>query len=100
SASLMVDDVNIIIYPIQYSRTAYKDHWKGQTDMSPTEGRVVDHVAFSFDHLEDTLATMRKEGLQIAQAIKPAEKGKLKSAFIQGPDRVKIELVQGQAHKD
>src|SRR5262245_663166 len=99
SASLMVDDVNLIIYPIQYSRTAYKDHWKDQTAMSPTEGRVVDHVAFSFDDLEDTLATMQKEGLRIIQTVRPAEKGKLKSAFIEGPDRIKIELVQGHAHK-
>jgi len=100
SASLMVDDVNIIIYPIQYSRTAYKDHWKDQTAMSPTDGRVVDHVAFSFDNLADTLSVMRKEGLHITQSIKPAEKGRLESAFIQGPDKIKIELVQGQARKD
>jgi len=99
SASLMVDNVNIIIYPIQYSRLVYKDHWKDQTAMSPTEGRVVDHVAFSFDNLEEALAQFRKEGMQITQPIKPTEKGKLRSAFIQGPDKIKIELVQGQAQR-
>src|SRR5215831_11256699 len=100
SASLMADDVNIIIYPIQYSKVAYKDQWNGQTEMSPTEGRVVDHVAFSFDSVEEALAAMRKDGVQVTQTIKPTEKGKLKSAFIQGPDKIKIELVQGQAHNN
>jgi catechol 2,3-dioxygenase-like lactoylglutathione lyase family enzyme len=99
SASLMVDDVNIIIYPIQYSRVAYKDHWKDQTAMTPTGGRVVDHVAFSFENLEQAVAAMRNDGVQITQAIKPNEKGKLRSAFIQGPDKIGIELVEGQAHK-
>jgi catechol 2,3-dioxygenase-like lactoylglutathione lyase family enzyme len=99
SASLMVDDVNIIIYPVQYSRVAYKDHWKDQTAMTPTEGRVVDHVAFSFENLEQAVAAMRNDGILITQVVKPTEKGKLKSAFIQGPDKIRIELVEGQAHK-
>jgi len=99
SASLMVDDVNIIIYPIQYSRVAYKDLWKDQSAMTPTEGRVADHVAFSFDNVEQTLAGMRSDGIQISQTVKPTEKGKLKSAFIVGPDKIRIELVQGQAEK-
>jgi len=100
SASLMVDDVNIIIYPIQYSKVAYKDQWSDQTAMSPTEGRVVDHVAFSFDNLEEALAGIRKDGVQVTQPIKPAQKGKLTSAFIRGPDKIKIELVQGHARLD
>jgi catechol 2,3-dioxygenase-like lactoylglutathione lyase family enzyme len=99
SASLMVDNVNIIIYPIEYSKGAYKDHWKDQTAMSPTEGRVVDHAAFSFENLEESLAKMRKEGVTVAQGIRTTEKGKLKSAFIEGPDKIRIELVQGQAQK-
>ena len=96
----MVDDVNIIIYPIQYSKVAYKDQWNDQTAMSPTEGRVVDHVAFSFDNLEEALAGIRKDGVQVTQTIKPAQKGKLTSAFIKGPDKIRIELVQGHARLD
>jgi predicted enzyme related to lactoylglutathione lyase len=99
SASLMVDDLNIIIYPIQYSRVAYKDHWRDQTAMSPTEGRVVDHVAFSFDNLGEALARMRKDGVQVTQSIKPTQRGKLMSAFIKGPDRISIEMVEGKAER-
>ena len=71
SMSLMMDNVNIIIFPIQYSKKDYKDHWKnGQTEMSPTKGRVVDHVGFSFDNLAEALEKMRKDGVKVTDEIK------------------------------
>jgi len=100
SMSLMLDNVNIIIYPIQYSRQVYADHWKGKTEMSPTKGRVVDHVGFSFDNLAASLEKMRKDGVKVTDEIKSAAGGKIKYAFIEGPDKIRIELVEGQAHKE
>jgi hypothetical protein len=32
--------------------------------------------------------------------IKSAAGGKIKYAFIEGPDKIRIELVEGQAHKE
>src|SRR6185312_2882350 len=70
SASLMMDNVNIIIYPLQYSRKAYADHWKqGQTAISPTRGRVVDHIAFGVNHLAETIARLKMEGVKITDPI-------------------------------
>ena len=100
SMSLMLDNVNIIIYPIQYSRQVYPDHWKGKTEMSPTKGRVVDHVGFSFDNLAASLEKMRKDGVKVTDEIKSAAGGKIKYAFIEGPDKIRIELVEGQAQKE
>jgi catechol 2,3-dioxygenase-like lactoylglutathione lyase family enzyme len=100
SASLMMDNVNIIIYPIQYSRKAYANQWQaGQIRMSPTRGRVVDHIAFSVDNLAETIERLTKEGVKITGAIKTTEGGKLKHAFIEGPDYIRIELVEGRAQK-
>jgi catechol 2,3-dioxygenase-like lactoylglutathione lyase family enzyme len=98
--SLMLDNVNLIIYPIQYSKTAYPDHWKGQTTMSPTRGRVVDHVGISFDDLPSALERMRKDGVKVTEEIRPTAGGKRKSAFVEGPDRIRIELVEGHARKE
>ena len=99
--SLMMDNVNIIIFPIEYSKTAYADHWKnGQTAMSSTKGRVVDHVGFSVDNLAETLEKMRKAGVKVTDEIKSAAGGKIKYAFIEGPDKIRIELVEGHAHKE
>jgi catechol 2,3-dioxygenase-like lactoylglutathione lyase family enzyme len=98
--SLMLDNVNIIIYPIQYSRKVYAEHWKGQTEMSPTKGRVVDHVGFSVDNLSETLEKMRKDGVKVTDEIKSAAGGKIKYAFIEGPDKIRVELVEGHARKE
>jgi len=100
SMSLMSDNVNIIIYPIQYSKKAYPDHWKGQTAMSSTKGRVVDHVGFSVDNLSETLEKMRKDGVKVTDEIKSVAGGKIKYAFIEGPDKIRIELVEGHASKE
>ena len=100
SMSLMLDNVNIIIYPVQYSRQVYAEHWKGKTEMSPTKGRVVDHVGFSFDNLAAAVEKMRKDGVKVTDEIKSAAGGKIKYAFIEGPDKIRIELVEGQAQKE
>jgi len=99
--SLMADDVNIIIYPIAYSKHQYPSHWKpGQTSMSPTKGRVVDHIGFSFDNLEEALSAMRKDGVKVTQEIKSVAGGKIKYAFVEGPDQISIELIEGHARKE
>jgi catechol 2,3-dioxygenase-like lactoylglutathione lyase family enzyme len=100
SMSLMMDNVNIIIYPVQYARKAYAEHWKGQTAIAPTKGRVVDHVGFSFDRLEPALERMRKDGVKVTDEIRGIADGKIKFAFIEGPDKIRIELVEGHARKE
>jgi hypothetical protein len=98
--SLLMDNVNIIIYPIAYSKKAYPEHWKGQTAMSSTKGRVVDHVGFSVDNLTEALEKLRLGGVKVTDEIKSAAGGKIKYAFIEGPDKIRIELVEGHARKE
>jgi len=98
--SLMMDNVNIIIFPIEYSRKAYADQWKNQTSVSSTKGRVVDHVGFSVDNLSEALERMRKDGVKVTDEIKTAAGGKIKYAFIEGPDKIRIELIEGHARKE
>lgn len=101
SMSLMIDNVNLIVYPVQYSRQVYGDHWKDRPErMSSTKGRVVDHVAFSFDNLGDTLAKMKKDGIKVTQEIRPMRGGKTRHAFIEGPDHILVELVEGHAARE
>jgi catechol 2,3-dioxygenase-like lactoylglutathione lyase family enzyme len=91
NASLVMDNVNIIIYPIQYSKKAYADHWRdGHAKISSTKGRVVDHIAFSVDDLDATLA--RLSGVKVVQRSRTLKK--FKHAFIEGPDNIQIELIE------
>jgi len=101
SMSLMMDNVNVIIYPVEYSRQAYQDHWKqGQTAIVPSRGRVVDHVAFSVENLAEALEKLGKEGVKVAGDIRPLEGTKVRSAFLEGPDQIRLELVEGHARQE
>ena len=100
SVSLQSDNINIIIFPKEFAPTAYPGPWKNRTSFDSTEGRVVDHIGFSFDNLSDALERMRKDGVKVTQEIQTAFHGKVKYAFIEGPDRIRIELVEEQAHKE
>jgi catechol 2,3-dioxygenase-like lactoylglutathione lyase family enzyme len=100
SMSLMLDNVNIIIFPVQYSKQTYPDHWKGVTEMTPTKGRVVDHVGISFARLAPALERLQRDGVKATSPIYSESGGKLKYAFIEGPDKMRIELVEGHPRKD
>ena len=80
--SLMMDEVNIIIFPKEHARQSYPDAWKGREDFAPTKGRVVDHVAFSVPNLSDAVERLRKNGITVHDH------------FVDGPDGVLIELVE------
>jgi predicted enzyme related to lactoylglutathione lyase len=99
NASLMMDNVNIIIFPIEYARQAMPE-WKGRAAFESPKGRVVDHVGFSVENLSDSLEKLRKEGVTVTGEINSIAGGKIKSAFIEGPDKIRIELVEGQARKE
>lgn len=98
--SLMADNVNIIIFPVQLSKQSYPDQWKNVQAMTPTKGRAIDHIGFSFDNLPEALERMRKDGVKVTDEIKTVAGGKIKYAFVEGPDKIRIELVEGQAHKE
>jgi len=82
-ASLTMDNVNIIIYPVEYARDAMPELWKDRKGFESTKGRVVDHLAFSVDNVQETLERLRKDGVKVTEG-----------AFIEGPDRIRIELVK------
>jgi predicted enzyme related to lactoylglutathione lyase len=100
SASLTMDNVNIIIYPVEYSKKAHPEHWKGKTEIDSTKGRVVDHVGFSVANLPEALEKLRKDGVKVTDEIRSVAGGKIKFAFIEGPDKIRIELVEGHPSKE
>jgi catechol 2,3-dioxygenase-like lactoylglutathione lyase family enzyme len=100
SASLTMDNVNIIIYPIEYTKKAYPEHWKGKTELESTKGRVVDHVGFSVANLPEALEKLRKDGVKVTDEIRSVAGGKIKFAFIEGPDKIRIELIEGHPSKE
>jgi hypothetical protein len=70
SATVLADDIHIIIYPLEFARTRWPETWQTRKDFEPTAGRVIDHIAFT------------REGA--------------KPGFIEGPDHIRIELVDAR----
>jgi catechol 2,3-dioxygenase-like lactoylglutathione lyase family enzyme len=95
-----MDNVNIIIYPVEYTKKAYPEQWKGKTELESTKGRVVDHVGFSVANLPEALEKLRKDGVKVTDEIRSVAGGKIKFAFIEGPDKIRIELVEGHPSKE
>jgi catechol 2,3-dioxygenase-like lactoylglutathione lyase family enzyme len=97
SMSLMMDNVNIIIFPVEYAKTQWPELWKDRADFESTRGHTTDHIAFSVDNLDETLARLRNDGVKVTGVFQAG--AKIGAAFVEGPDHVSIELVEGQAHK-
>ena len=91
SASFMVDNVNVIIYPVEYL--------KGKTELVSTRNRVVDHVGLSVDDLNATLSKLKADGVKILSPVKKLKGTNVKAAMIEGPDKLAIQLVEGHARK-
>jgi catechol 2,3-dioxygenase-like lactoylglutathione lyase family enzyme len=98
AASLMLDNVNLIIFPIEYTKQENAKVWQGRKDFDSTKGRVIDHVGISVDNLAEALEKLRAEGVKVIAGIKTT--AGLKHAFIEGPDKVLIQLVEGHARKE
>jgi catechol 2,3-dioxygenase-like lactoylglutathione lyase family enzyme len=56
---------------------------------------VIDHVAVSVDNLDQTLARLRAEGVTVLTA--PRTTSGMRSAFVQAPDHMELEIVEGHA---
>jgi catechol 2,3-dioxygenase-like lactoylglutathione lyase family enzyme len=97
SMSLMMDNVNFIIFPMEYAKGQWPELWKGRTDFESTSGHVTDHIGFSVDDLAATLDRLKKDGVKVTDGPRSSPGGKY--AFIEGPDHIKIELVEMAAQK-
>jgi catechol 2,3-dioxygenase-like lactoylglutathione lyase family enzyme len=94
SVSLMMDGVNLIVYPAGNAKAAFPEVWKGRTALESSEGHAIDHLGFVTPKLDATLARLRKNGVKVTGRPRTVEGGKFRSAFIEGPDRIRIELLE------
>jgi catechol 2,3-dioxygenase-like lactoylglutathione lyase family enzyme len=97
SASSQLDAVTFFWYPTAHPKALYGGEWKGRTQYASNRGRVIDHVAVSVDDLDQTLARLRAEGVTVLAAPKTANG--MRSAFVQAPDRMELEIVEGHARR-
>jgi hypothetical protein len=94
AASLMLDDVNIIIYPVGNAKAAFPDWWKDRTDLESPAGHSIDHLGFRVADLDATLARLKQDNVTILTPAAWLVKNQVRTAMIEGPDRIHIELVE------
>jgi catechol 2,3-dioxygenase-like lactoylglutathione lyase family enzyme len=100
SASFNLDNVNVIIYPVEYARTDHWKAWEGRDTFEATSGHVVDHIGIGVDNLDDAMAKLKAAGVTVLNEARSVAGGKIKYAFIEGPDKMKIEVIEGQPVKE
>jgi hypothetical protein len=66
-----------------------------RTGFATNRGRALDHVAVSVDDLDATLARLKQEGVRVVCGPRKADG--LRSAFIEAPDKIELEIVEGPA---
>ena len=95
AAFMTANHVSMIVYPIEYLKTSGVPEFKDRTELAPTRGRVIDHIGFAVDNLETAVAQMKASGVKVT--TEPRTVGPIKFAFIEGPDRVAIELIEDRS---
>jgi catechol 2,3-dioxygenase-like lactoylglutathione lyase family enzyme len=95
--SVTIDAITVWWYPTGFVQATYPDDWQGRTALAPQRGRVIDHIALSVENLPAALTRLQGEGVQVLEAPAWRMDGAFISAFVQGPDDVDVEVVQGRA---
>jgi len=100
SSSFIMDNVSVIIYPMEYAISSHMPGWENRKTFESTKGRVVDHIGISVENLDDAMTRLRKDGVTVTDEPKSIAGGKVKYAFIEGPDKMRIEIIEGRASND
>jgi catechol 2,3-dioxygenase-like lactoylglutathione lyase family enzyme len=95
-----IDNINVPIFPMELARELFPQEWEGRKHPDSPKGHALDHFAFSCDNLDAMLARLRNDGVKVVEEPHASFHGAMKSAFVEGPDSVLIELVEGRAEKN
>jgi catechol 2,3-dioxygenase-like lactoylglutathione lyase family enzyme len=83
---IRTDNINIVFHP--------KPPLPEGEDFEPTEGHVIDHVAFSFRDIVPAYERMEKNGVKIVRPIAKDDEFGHKSFYVLGPENILVEVVE------
>jgi catechol 2,3-dioxygenase-like lactoylglutathione lyase family enzyme len=95
--SFFCDNVNLIVFG-KPDRDPPPAWWRDPPlrTLKPTQGRVIDHLAFSYRAIQPVYNRMKEAGVKIVRPIAVDESLKLKSFFVLAPDDVLVEIVEAR----
>ena len=80
------------IVGINYDEKIWLFARKSPGDVAPTQGRSLDHLGWNFLNLDEAAARLKAAGIKFT--LEPRDYRGIRIAFIEGPDGVRIELVE------
>ncbi len=92
--SITVDNVNIVIFGKPEKGGAGWLPEEMGDDFEPTEGRVIDHIAFSYRDIAPVYERMEKSGVEIVRKMEKSDAFGHTSFYVMGPDKLLIEIVE------
>jgi catechol 2,3-dioxygenase-like lactoylglutathione lyase family enzyme len=95
SRGFRCDNVSFVVYG-RPDYTPAPPWWQDPplTAFKPTDGRVIDHIAFSYRDIEPVFERMKANGVEIVKPITLDTALGHSSFFVRGPDQVLIEIVE------
>jgi len=97
SNGFQIDHMSFIVYGIP-DYTPSPPWWQDPplTDLKSTDGRVIDHLAFSYRDLQPEYDRLKAAGVPIVSPIRHRPEYGHNSFFVRGPDKVLIEIVEAK----
>lgn len=96
---ISVDNVDIVLFarptPDRYNQFAARKLWPSD-GFKPTEGRVINHIAFSYAKAQPALDRMTADGVTIVEGLRKDPRQGHKSFLVRGPDNLLIEIVESK----
>ena len=92
-----VDNVNLILSakPFPDSKNSlFTDEVWPKEGFKATEGTAVDHIAFSYEEIDQIFNQFKSSGLEIVKGISKDKTHGLNSFFVLGPDSLMVEIVK------
>ena len=86
----------------------YKDHYyvaaerrlpRGRT-LEPSPGSPIDHIAFSYESIAPAYERLRRDGVEIVQPLAESAEFGFNSFMVNGPDGVRVEIVEAEPVPD
>lgn len=96
--STRVDNVNLVVFEVPGSEENWPDVFPRNVrgPFAPTEGRVVDHIAFSYRDIEPVERRMREAGVTIVSPTRERPEHGIRSFFVRAPDNLLVEIVEAK----
>lgn len=94
--TLRIDNINLIIFevPAPGEERAWLLPENVGPDFAVTDGRGMDHIAFSYSDIRPVAERMRAAGVEFVRDVAPDPRHGLTSFFIRGPDGLLVEIVE------